>query len=72
MQGANRYFGKTNKFAIKYRKVTVRARLHSADDAAPRMNGMTQTLRGNDVIECWCIMKSVMTNTVVKYNKLVH
>jgi len=43
MQVANRYFGKTNNFAIKYRKVTVRARLHSADDA---------TLRGNDVIEC--------------------
>ena len=48
------------------------ARLHTADDAALRVNGMTQTLRGNDVIECWCIMRYVMTSTVVKYNKLVH
>ena len=41
MQGANRYFGKTNKFTIKYRKGKVRARVRSADDAALSVNDMT-------------------------------
>ena len=41
MQGAHRYFGKTNNFIIKYTKVTVGARLRNADDAALRVNDMT-------------------------------